>query len=139
MITRKKISIYDVNPRYFKDYSGNGTGDLKGLANKFDYFTYLGVDAIILQDILASHSKNSIKDYTSIDKEVGDINELVLVLSHAKKAGIKVFVEMKIGTISEGHNWESTAIIEKKREHKGNNWFRATKGFNTRTRVWSKI
>ena len=112
MQKNKKLSIYDLNPRFFKDYTGNGTGDLVGLANKFDYFNYLGVNAIILQDVLSSHSNDSIQNYKSIAKEIGDINGLNLVLSHAKKYGIKIFLEMKIGTIKEKHNWFQTAVDE---------------------------
>lgn len=106
----KKLSIYDLNPRFFKDYSGDGMGDLRGLSQKFDYFDYLGVDAIILQDVLASHGGNSQENFTSINKEIGDVNDLTLVLSHAKKHGIKIFLEMKIGSIKETHKWFQTAV-----------------------------
>ena len=108
----KKLSIYDVNPRFFKDYSGNGTGDLMGMAQKFDYFDFLGVDAIVLQDAIGSHLGDEYSNFKSINKEIGDINGLTLVLSHAKKFGIKIFLEMKVGTITEKHNWFQSAIEE---------------------------
>lgn len=99
----KKISLYELNPRYFKDYSGDGVGDLRGLAMKFDYLKFLGVDGVILQDILSTDSDDKIQNFRTIASEIGDLNDLVKVLSAAKKNGTQVLIELNIGSIKESH------------------------------------
>ncbi|MCK5807242.1 MAG: hypothetical protein KAG91_02515, partial [Mycoplasmataceae bacterium] len=108
----KKISIYDFNPRYFKDNTGTGTGDFRGLASKFEYFSYLGVDAVILQDVLSSNSDSKFQSFTDVSPELGDMNGLQLVISHARKHKIKLFIELKIGGIKQSHNWYTLAKQE---------------------------
>ncbi len=105
----KKTLFYEVHPKYFKDYTGTGTGDLRGLADKMDYFNFLGVDAIILPDLLATQEIDSEHNYKSISKSVGTINDLERVLSIAKKNKIKVIVDLNIGSISETHSWFKAA------------------------------
>ncbi len=38
--------IYQVYPRSFQDSDGDGVGDLRGIIERADYFSWLGVDAI---------------------------------------------------------------------------------------------
>ncbi|MGA1296377.1 MAG: alpha-amylase family glycosyl hydrolase, partial [Burkholderiaceae bacterium] len=40
--------IYQIYPRSFVDSNGDGVGDLKGITEKLDYVSALGVDAIWL-------------------------------------------------------------------------------------------
>ena len=112
----KKISIYDLNPRYFKDYNEDGIGDLKGLANKFSYLDFLGVDALILQDIVGTTGKTAIENFKTVANDLGTVNDLALVLSRAAKYGIKVFIELKIGSINENHAWFKNATIDQVEE-----------------------
>lgn len=103
---QKKVSFYEVNVRYFRDYSGNGIGDLTGLANKFEYFKYLGVEVLILQDILSVDSLiDKSKSFTKIASEIGDINNLARVIDIASKYQIKIMIELPVGSISENHKW----------------------------------
>ena len=44
----KECVVYQIYPRSFKDTSGNGIGDLRGIINKLDYIASIGVDAIWL-------------------------------------------------------------------------------------------
>ena len=50
--------VYQIYPRSFKDTSGNGVGDLKGVIEKLDYLNgkpgSLGVDIIWLSPIYPS-------------------------------------------------------------------------------------
>lgn len=105
----KKLSFYEVNPRYFKDYTGNGIGDLAGLANKFDYFKYMGVDAIILQDVLSADEKGKEASFVKVASNLGDGNDVVRLVSLAKKHGKKLLIELNVGSIKENHNWFKSA------------------------------
>ncbi|MCK5867283.1 MAG: hypothetical protein KAG14_02705, partial [Mycoplasmataceae bacterium] len=112
MNNMNKISIYDLNPRYFKDSTSTGVGDLKGLSSKFGYFSFLGVDAIIIQDLISSGINSELKSFQNVAHELGDLNDFKLLESHAKKNNVKIFIELKIGGIKESHSWYSIAKEE---------------------------
>ena len=103
MAITKKQTFYELDPRYFKDYSGNGTGDFKGLATKIEYFDFLGINTIILQNVLSSYTEDQVQNYTQVAKDLGGINDLGKVLSLAKQKGIKLLIELPIGSIKETH------------------------------------
>src|SRR5262252_1249649 len=50
----KEAVVYQIYPRSFKDFDGDGVGDLKGIISKLDYVKSLGVDVIWLNPIYAS-------------------------------------------------------------------------------------
>ncbi|MCP4336295.1 MAG: hypothetical protein GY679_00390 [Mycoplasma sp.] len=106
----KKLLFYEVHPRYFKDYSGNGVGDLRGLGDKMEYFSFLGVDAIILPDLFATHGLDFGHNYKNISKEFGTINDLRRIISIAKSKNIYIILDLNIGSISESHNWFKASI-----------------------------
>ena len=54
----KKAVIYQIYPRSYFDTSGNGIGDLKGVIQKLDYISGLGVDAIWLSPFFTSPMKD---------------------------------------------------------------------------------
>ncbi len=56
--------IYQIFPRSFYDFSGDGNGDIKGIINKLDYLHWLGIDAIWLCPVMAA------QDQTLITHEV---------------------------------------------------------------------
>ncbi|TCG10478.1 alpha-amylase family glycosyl hydrolase [Mycoplasma todarodis] len=105
----KKIFFYEVEPKFFMDSTGNGCGDLKGLAKKFDYFKYLGVDMINLPNLLSAYSDDTDQSFESVAKTYGSIDNLKEVVSLSKKHGIKISVEINIGTIKDTHKWFKNA------------------------------
>lgn len=46
--------MYQIWPASFKDSTGSGTGDLKGVISKVDYLKKLGVDVVWLSPIFES-------------------------------------------------------------------------------------
>lgn len=46
--------MYQIWPASFKDSTGSGTGDLKGVISKVDYLKHLGVDVVWLSPIFQS-------------------------------------------------------------------------------------
>jgi glycosidase len=38
--------VYQIYPRSFKDTTGNGVGDLRGIIDKLNYLEELGIDVI---------------------------------------------------------------------------------------------
>lgn len=111
----QKISIYDLKIKYFNDGNNDGIGDLQGLLKKIDYFSYLNVDALILQDLLSSENDNSKQNFTSIPKEIGTIDDFKNLVAKAKQKNLKIFIEMNLGSIKETHKWfkDSEKHLEK--------------------------
>lgn len=59
--------IYEVFPASFQDSNGDGVGDLRGIANRADYFAELGVKAVRLNSIFAStHYPDHFEEVTSL-------------------------------------------------------------------------
>jgi 1,4-alpha-glucan branching enzyme len=50
----KEASVYQIWPASFKDSTGSGTGDLKGVISKVDYLKTLGIDVVWLSPIFES-------------------------------------------------------------------------------------
>ena len=50
----KEGSVYQIYPASFKDSTGSGAGDLKGIISKVDYLHSLGVDFVWLSPIFES-------------------------------------------------------------------------------------
>ena len=98
----RKMNLYQVNPRFFKDKTNNGVGDLGGLIQKFDYFSYLQVDAIILHDVICKGQEAS---FTDIDPAIGTMKDFESLIKVAKKHKKGIFIELNIGSISNQNKW----------------------------------
>jgi alpha-glucosidase len=62
--------IYQIYPRSFQDTDGDGVGDLKGINERLDYLSWLGVDAIWISPIYPSPMADfgyDVSDYCDID------------------------------------------------------------------------
>ena len=105
MFKRFKKNFYELDPRYFKDGNNDGKGDLKGLLNNIKYFKYLGVDVLILKKIINVESDDDFQNFTSVFKELGDMNTLVAIIEQAKLFGMKIGIELPIGHIKEKNVW----------------------------------
>ena len=58
----------------FKDSNGDGKGDLKGVQEKLDYLSGLGIGSIYLSPIYTSPMKDNgfdVSDYKNINEEFG--------------------------------------------------------------------
>lgn len=104
----KGAVIYQIYPRSFYDSSGDGIGDLKGIAEKLDYIQWLGVDAIWLSPIFKSPMVDfgyDVSDYRDIDPIFGTMDDFVLLLEEAHKRNIKVILDQVYNHTSDQHPW----------------------------------
>ena len=70
----KNKIIYQIYPRSFLDTSGNGVGDLNGIANRIDYISDLGVDYVWISPFFKSPQKDfgyDVSDYRKVDTLFG--------------------------------------------------------------------
>jgi len=100
--------VYQVWPRSFADSDGDGIGDLRGVIDKLDHLSDLGVDALWLSPFYPSPQVDSgydISDYQDVDPRFGalaDFDELVAAL-HAR--GMRMVIDVVVNHTSDEHPW----------------------------------
>ena len=120
----KQTTIYQIYPRSFKDSTGNGIGDLRGIISKLDYIKDLGVETIWFSPFYSSPQGDfgyDISDYQNIAPEYGtmdDFNDLVTNI-HDRK--MKIVLDLVLNHTSAQHNW----FIEsrKSRDNPKRDWY----------------
>ena len=83
----KNSTVYQIYIKSFKDTSGNGFGDIRGITEKLDYLKELGVDYVWITPFFKSPQRDNgydVSDYTAVDSMFGtmeDVEELILRLA----------------------------------------------------------
>lgn len=104
----KEAVVYQIYPRSFKDSTGNGVGDLKGITSKLDYLKELGVDVIWLSPIYKSPNDDNgydISDYQDIMDEFGTMEDFDEMLFEAHKRGLRIVMDLVVNHTSDEHRW----------------------------------
>lgn len=104
----QKGIIYQVYPRSFMDSNGDGVGDLPGIREKLDYFTWLGVDAIWISPIYPSPMADfgyDISDYKDIHPLFGTMHDFEMLLDDAHSKGLRVILDLVPNHTSNEHPW----------------------------------
>lgn len=104
----KEQIIYQVYPRSFKDSSGNGIGDLRGIINKLDYIKSLGVTAVWINPFYASPNDDNgydISDYRAILPEFGTMQDFDELLDGLHQRDIKFVMDLVVNHTSDEHEW----------------------------------
>tara|TARA_B110000003_G_scaffold83922_1_gene85904 strand:+ start:51514 stop:53187 length:1674 start_codon:yes stop_codon:yes gene_type:complete len=104
----KEGIIYQIYPRSYKDTSGNGTGDLRGIIQKLDYIKSLGVTMVWLNPIYESPNDDNgydISDYRAIMKEFGTMADFDELLEGLHQRGIKFIMDVVVNHSSDEHEW----------------------------------
>ena len=104
----KGAVFYEVLVRAFGDSNGDGTGDLRGLADKLDYLAWLGVDCLWLPPFYASPLRDGgydISDFRAVLPEFGSVEDFVFLLDEAHRRGIRVITDLVLNHTSDAHPW----------------------------------
>jgi alpha-glucosidase len=112
----KGAVIYQVYPRSFKDANSDGVGDLKGITQKLDYISSLGVDAVWISPFFTSPMKDfgyDVSDYRGIDPLFGTIGDFDEMLTAAHKRGIKIIIDMVLSHTSDQHAWFTESRMDR--------------------------
>lgn len=108
----KKV-IYQVYPRSFKDTSGDGIGDLRGIASKASYIKDLGVDMVWLNPFFISPQNDNgydIADYYHIDEKFGSEEDLDYLIKIFEENGLGLMFDMVFNHTSTEHEWFKRAL-----------------------------
>lgn len=109
--------IYQIYPKSFYDYNGDGVGDLAGIIAKLPYLESLGVDMLWLNPIYPSPQKDNgydISNYTAIDETFGTLDEFKQLVAEAKSRGIGIMLDMVLNHVSIEHDWFQRALAGEK-------------------------
>ncbi len=104
----KEAVFYQIYPRSFKDTNNDGIGDLKGITEKLDYLSWLGVDAIWISPFFKSPMADfgyDISDYTEVDPIFGSISDFDELIEQAHKRKLKVIIDQVYNHTSVQHPW----------------------------------
>ncbi|MGE0757198.1 MAG: alpha-amylase family protein, partial [Pirellulaceae bacterium] len=100
--------IYELHVRAFHDSVGDGVGDLRGLTQKLDYLSDLGITAIWVLPFYPSPLKDDgydIADYTNINPSYGSLDSFRELLDAAHARGLRVITELVLNHTSDQHPW----------------------------------
>ncbi|RWN37288.1 MAG: DUF3459 domain-containing protein [Mesorhizobium sp.] len=100
--------IYQIYPRSFQDTTGDGGGDLRGIASRLAHVASLGVDAIWLSPFFKSPMADmgyDVSDYTAVDPMFGTSEEFDAVVAEAHRLGLKVIIDQVLSHSSDRHEW----------------------------------
>ena len=100
--------FYQIYPRSFADSNEDGIGDFKGIIEKLDYLSDLGVDAIWLSPHFPSPNWDcgyDISDYTAVAPEYGTLEDFKTFLREAHARNIRVILDMVLNHTSDEHRW----------------------------------
>ena len=100
--------FYQIYPRSFADGNGDGIGDFKGMIEKLDYISDLGVDAVWLSPHFPSPNWDcgyDISDYTGVAPEYGSMEDFKTFLREAHARNIRVILDLVLNHTSDEHPW----------------------------------
>lgn len=100
--------VYQIYPRSFADSSGDGIGDLPGIAQHLDHLETLGVDVVWLSPVYRSPMDDNgydISDYQDIDPQFGSLDDFDALLADLHRRGMKLVMDLVVNHTSDEHPW----------------------------------
>ena len=125
----KNSIVYQIYPRSFQDSNGDGIGDLPGIIHRLDYLADLGIDTIWLCPVYDSPNHDNgydVRDYCSIQKEFGTLDDMKRLLKECKTRNIKVLMDLVVNHTSDEHAWFQASRSD--RDNEKRDWYIWTKG-----------
>jgi alpha-glucosidase len=100
--------VYQVYLRSFGDSDGDGLGDLRGVHDRLDHLTDLGVDALWLNPFYASGEADAgydVVDHRAVDPAMGTLADVDALVARAHARGIRVVGDIVANHTSVHHPW----------------------------------
>ena len=104
----KDAVIYELHIKTFQDSDGDGIGDFRGLLDRLDYFSELGVTALWMLPFYPSPLRDDgydIADYFSVNPSYGTLDDFRALLAEARQRGIRIITELVLNHTSDQNPW----------------------------------
>lgn len=104
--------FYHVFDRSFRDSNGDRIGDINGMTAGLDYLKDLGITSILLTPLQPSpfYHNYFATDFESIEPAYGTMDDYRTFLHEAHARGLKVYLDMEIQYVGEGHPWWTQSL-----------------------------
>ena len=113
MALDKRKVVYQIYPKSYKDTTGNGIGDFRGIIEKIPYLAELGVDMVWLNPFYPSPQRDNgydISDYMAVDPLFGDMADFEEMVRVGKEHKIDFMLDMVLNHCSTEHEWFQKAL-----------------------------
>jgi maltose alpha-D-glucosyltransferase/alpha-amylase len=108
----KDAVIYSLDVETFQDSNGDGIGDFRGLGERLDYLSSLGVNCLWLLPFYPSPNRDNgydVMDYYGVDPRLGTLGDFVEFMHKARERGVRVLVDLVVNHTSDQHPWFQAA------------------------------
>jgi maltose alpha-D-glucosyltransferase/alpha-amylase len=108
----KDAVLYSLDVDSFQDSDGDGIGDFRGLGERLDYLSSLGVTCLWLLPFYPSPNRDNgydVMDYYGVDPRLGSLGDFVELMHKARERGIRVLVDLVVNHTSDQHPWFQAA------------------------------
>ena len=113
--------IYQLYVRSWRDTNDDGYGDLRGIIERLDHLSWLGVDAIWLSPTMPSPDEDwgyDVSDYTGVHPELGTLADLDELIAEAGRRGLRVLLDLVPNHTSSAHPWFVEAAASREAAHR---------------------
>ena len=114
----KDAVVYQIYPRSFRDSTGDGVGDLRGIVEKVPYIASLGVDYVWLNPFFPSPGRDNgydVSDYCAVDPAMGTLEDFDDLVAALDAHGVGVMLDMVLNHVSTEHEWFQRALAGQRR------------------------
>ncbi|MDX2235778.1 MAG: alpha-glucosidase [Hyphomonadaceae bacterium] len=109
----KRAVVYQIYPKSFRDVTGDGVGDIRGITDRLPYLADLGVSVLWLSPIFASPMIDNgydTSDYTTVNPLFGTMDDADELIAEAAKRGIRIVLDIALNHTSTDHPWFQNAL-----------------------------
>ncbi|CDR17657.1 glycoside hydrolase family 13 protein [Streptomyces iranensis] len=109
----RQAVVYQIYPRSFADFDGDGIGDIPGVTSRLPYLADLGVDAVWLSPFYPSQLADGgydVADYRDVDPRLGTLDDFDEMVGAARRLGLKIMVDIVPNHSSDQHVWFQKAL-----------------------------
>jgi alpha-glucosidase len=101
-------ALYQLYVRSWRDTNADGYGDLRGIIERLDHLSWLGVDGVWLSPTMPSPDQDwgyDVSDYTGVHPELGTLADLDELIAEAGRRGLRVLLDLVPNHTSSAHPW----------------------------------
>lgn len=105
--------VYQIYPRSFADADGDGVGDLRGIIQRLDHVSGLGVDAVWISPFYVSPMADAgydVADYRNVDPIFGTLGDAEELITEVHARGMRLIIDLVPNHTSDQHPWFRAAL-----------------------------